>query len=441
MQQNIEEKTGRDQVLIRLDTFIRLRWYAIIGQAGAVIAVAFGFKYPMPWAICLLLIVVSAGLNVMLTRIYKVSHRLPAQGAFNLLAFDILQLGLLLYLTGGLENPFTVLLLAPVVVSSTSLAQRHTVLLGALTVAVITFVSFFHLPLPWDPAQPLEIPRIYLAGVWVALVCTLGFTAIYAFRVAEETRKLADALTATELVLQREQHLSALDGLAAAAAHELGTPLATIALVSKEMVHAFKPETPLREDAELLRAQAERCREILQKLASLSSDEEPIIQQQPLTALLEEEVAPLRNFGADIIIHTQGDPATVPIVQRSPGAHYGIGNIIDNAVDFAENGVAIVVQWDDEFARIEISDDGPGFPQSIQDKLGEPFVSSRKTKTGTDQRGMGLGLFIAKTLLERSGAELIFQNRANGDLHHKGAYVRITWPRDQLNGTNIGVPA
>lgn len=273
--------------LIRVDTLIRLRWYAIVGQAGAVMVVAMGLGYEVPWSICLLLIAASAGLNILLTWRFKTSHRLEPNDAFTLLAFDIAQLGVLLWLTGGLRNPFAILLLAPVIVSATSLYERHTVGLGLLAIAVISLLAFFHLPLPWDPTNPLFLPDLYVGGVWVALVCTLLFTGIYVFRVAEEARKLANALSATELVLQREQHLSALDGLAAAAAHELGTPLATIALVSKEMLHALPEDDPMREDAALLRSQAERCRDILGKLTSLSSEGETIIEEQSLSALVE----------------------------------------------------------------------------------------------------------------------------------------------------------
>lgn len=276
--------------LIRIDTLIRLRWYAIIGQAGSVVVIAMGFGYAIPWSICLLLIAASAGLNILLTWRFKTSHRLEPNDAFTLLAFDVAQLGVLLWLTGGLRNPFAVLLLAPVIVSATSLYKRHTVGLGLLAIVVISLLAFFHLPLPWDPSNPLILPDLYVGGVWGALVCTLLFTGIYVFRVAEEARKLGNALTATELVLQREQHLSALDGLAAAAAHELGTPLATIAVVSKEMLHALPEDDPMREDAALLRSQAERCREILGKLTSLSSEGETIIEEQSLSALVEEEV-------------------------------------------------------------------------------------------------------------------------------------------------------
>ena len=290
--------------------------------------------------------------------------------------------------------------------------------------------------MPWEHTEPLQIPFLYNVGVWVAIVCTVAFTAIYAYRVAEESRRLADALAATELVLQREQYISDLDGLAAAAAHELGTPLATIALVSKEMVHALGEQSPLHDDALLLRAQARRCRDILQKLSSLSSEGENVIGTQPLNALVEEEVAPLRDFGIEIEVHCEGNKADMPIIRRNPGIHYGLGNLIDNAVDFATEKVVVVMRWEGDIVRVEVSDDGSGFPSSLLDRLGEPFVTARASKKDERQRGLGLGVFIAKTLLERSGAEVTFQNNCKRPHHGSGAFVEVVWPRDKLQAAD-----
>lgn len=428
---------SRERVLIRLDTFIRLRWYAITGQAGAILLVAFWFQFPVEWEICMGLIAISAGLNLMLNRLYKTNHRLPGSGALMLLSFDVLHLGLLLFLTGGLQNPFAILLLAPVVVAAASLHVRHILTLGFLTLGITTFLAFAHLPLPWGSEETLRIPLLYNVGVWVAIVCTVAFSAIYAYRVAEESRKLADALTATELTLQRENYLSDLDGLAAAAAHELGTPLATIALVAKEMSHALDDQSDLKEDAMLLRGQAERCREILQKLTSLTSQDQNVIGTQPLNAIVEEEVAPLREFGVEIEMHCLGEKHDMPMVSRSPGIHFGLGNLIDNAVDFAKEKVVVVMSWDSERVRIEISDDGSGYPSQLLDRLGEPFVTSRPNKKKeTNKRGLGLGVFIAKTLLERSGAEITFQNRVGKPPHGNGAYVEVAWSRQVLTARN-----
>lgn len=426
------QRIMNDRALIRLDTLIRLRWYAIIGQAGAVLFVAFGLNYPMPWLTCLFLIGLSGALNLYLARRYRINHRLSGNGAFALLSFDILVLGILLSLTGGLQNPFATLLIAPVVVSATSLRQRQIVLLGGLSLATVCFLSVFHWPLPWDPQQPLRLPTLFIVGAFMAIICTLAFTAIYVFRVAQEARGLADALSATELVLQREQHISALDGMAAAAAHELGTPLATIALVSKEMAHALPKDSPLMEDAHLLRDQAQRCREILQKFASLSSEGETIVEDQELSVLVEEVVEPLRAFGTSIIVKTEGNQQSPVVFKRSAGLHYGLGNLIDNAVEFSNSKVEITLSWDATSASIKISDDGPGFPPGLISKLGEPFVTSRSAKRRDRRPGMGLGLFISKTLLARTGADVRLANAKGDDDRAHGADVLVVWDRTAL---------
>ncbi len=421
----------RQRILIRLDTLIRLRWYAVVGQFGAIMIVALGFEYELPLMPSLILIGVSALLNLFLTWRYRTNFRLESGGAFMLLAFDILQLASLLYLTGGLQNPFSILLLAPVVVSATSLKRDHTLMLGLLAIASVSLLSYYHLPLPWTAEAPLKMPLRYVVGTWVAITCTLAFTAIYAFRVAEEARKLADALAATEIVLQREQHLSALDGLAAAAAHELGTPLATIALVSKEMVHTLPKDSALQEDAQLLRSQAQRCREILQKLTSLSSADEPIMTHQTLAAVVEEVVAPLRDFGVEIVVSKKGESGEAPVTERNLALQYSLGNLVDNAVDFAQSQVSVDLFWDDRIVRLTVADDGPGFPPVILERLGEPFTTARQRRVGKTERGLGLGLFIAKTLLERSGATLVFANGSKNSVA-KGATVTVEWPRELL---------
>lgn len=271
---------------------------------------------------------------------------------------------------------------------------------------------------------------MYIGGMWVAIISSLSFMSIYAFRVADEARKLADALAATEIVLQREQHLSSIDGLAAAAAHELGTPLATIALVSKEMTRELKVDSPLFEDAKLLRGQAERCREILKTLTSLSTQEDQHISRIPITALLDEVSAPHREFGIDINLQTQSD-RQVPLCMRNPGIIYGLGNLVENAVDYANEEVSIKLGWDQSKISITVNDDGPGFDGEMSGKIGEPFVTS--SGEGKSGEGLGLGLFIAKTLLQRSGADITFSNAPKDGL--SGACARVEWPRDLIEVT------
>ncbi|KQZ19298.1 ATPase [Mesorhizobium sp. Root552] len=423
---------------LRLNTLIRLRWLAIFGQSTAVLVVAYWLEFPLPVGLCFALIAGSAWMNLWLAFRYPAAHRLKPLAAMGILTFDSLQLAGLLYMTGGLTNPFSLLMTVPVVISATSLPLRLTAVLGALVMAVATLLAFFHLPLPWIEGAPLVMPFVYVAGMWMALLSSIAFTAIYAFRVADEARLLANALAATELVLQREQHLSALDGLAAAAAHELGTPLATITLVAKEMEKVLGKDPKFHDDVTLLRTQSERCREILKRLTSLSSEGEPLLTRLPLTSLIEEVIAPHRDFGISIKLKPGERTGAEPVGRRNPGVIYGLGNLVENAVDFAHTSVSVSWSWDDASVNLTITDDGAGFPAEVIDRIGEPYMSTRQ---GAEPGGgLGLGLFIAKTLLERSGASIVFSNSSGPG---EGALVQIKWPRsvfvyaDGVAGTSL----
>jgi two-component system sensor histidine kinase RegB len=410
---------------LRLNTLIRLRWLAIIGQSAAVMIVAFWLGFPMPVGPCFALIACSAWLNLFLAFRYPATHRLEPRAALGILSFDALQLGGLLFMTGGLTNPFAVLMAVPVVISATSLPRHFTALLGLIVVGAVTLLAFFHLPLPWYPGTELVMPLVFIAGVWMAVVSSIAFTSMYAYRVAEEARLLANALSATELVLQREQHLSALDGLAAAAAHELGTPLATIALVAKEMEKALGDDPRFGEDVGLLRTQSERCREILKRLTNLSSEGEMHLARMPLTSLVEEAAAPHREFGIEIRLEAGECVGPEPVGRRNPGVIYGLGNLVENAVDFARETVTIRWRWNEERVAITVTDDGTGFSAEVLDRIGEPYLTRRSSVSSGG--GLGLGLFIAKSLLDRSGASISFTNAAEPG---KGAVATVEWPRE-----------
>ena len=231
---------------VRLDTLVRLRWVAVIGQTTAVLVVYIGLDFELPIWACLAVIALAAWLNVALRVRFRVTQRVEPDRAAWLLAFDIAEIAILLFLTGGLQNPFAFLLLGPVLLSATALPPRMIVILGGFAAACATVLVFYHYPLPWDPDEPLELPAIYIMGVWLSLLLALGFIGVHAWQLAEEERQLADALAATELVLAREQHLSQLDGLAAAAAHELGTPLSTITVIATDLERAIEPDSPVR---------------------------------------------------------------------------------------------------------------------------------------------------------------------------------------------------
>lgn len=418
---------------LRLSTLINTRWLAVLGQASTV-GFVFGYlKFPMPIMPCIALITASVVLNMVLTWRFPPNQRLEPPAVVAILMFDVLQLAGLLYFTGGLENPFSVLLVVPVVITAVSSPGYYTVWLGGLVVVTASTLVFHHHPLPWFAGVELQIPFIYLAGFWTAVVVSLAFSAFYISRVADEARKLTDALAAAELVLQREMHLSALDGLAAAAAHELGTPLATISLVAKEMDREVTGPAALREDITLLRTQADRCREILSRLSTLQTTGEKQMVRLPMTSMIEEVIAPHREFGVEIKAEKTYCIGAEPITRRNPGIIYGLGNIVENAVDFAHEKVSIAISWDDDQVAIEVVDDGPGFSVEHLERLGEPDIRNQPgaNRQRKGSSGLGLGVFIAKTLLERTGATLQFSNQKGGK---GGACVSVSWPRKSIDG-------
>lgn len=418
---------GQRSRRLRVDTLVKLRWLALSGQTAALLVTYFGLRFSLPFVPCFVIIAASAWLNIGLKLRFSRADRLDDLPAAMLLAFDILQLTALLYLTGGIENPFSMLYLAPIMISAVSLSGRLTAVLTGLMAAAATVLTFKHYPLPWFPGEQLELPFIYDAGIWFAIVIGAAFAAVYASRVAIEARKLADALAATELVIEREQHLTQLDGLAAAAAHELGTPLATITLVVKELQKQLLPGDHIEEDVSLLAQEANRCRAILGKLASLGGDPGEFLDTMTLSGLIEEVALPHRDFGVKISILKEGQ-GPEPSCRRNPGIIYGLGNLIENAVDFASSEVKALAQWDSSRVAIVIEDNGPGFSPEVARRVGEPYVTTRADRRAKQEEGsgLGLGLFIAKTMLERSGASVKIENR---EPPATGAVVTVSWER------------
>ncbi|MGH6809501.1 MAG: ActS/PrrB/RegB family redox-sensitive histidine kinase [Ensifer adhaerens] len=409
---------------LRLQTLIRLRWLAVGGQSIAVIITTLWLQFPLPLLSCLVLIASLALVNTYLTLRFPPTHRLRPPAAFALLGLDLAQLTGLLFITGGLANPFAPLLCVPVIISSASQPKPHSIVLAGLAVIGVTALAFSPFPLPWYPGTLLLMPRVLTAGIWFAIVSMTAFAAFYTYRVSLEASELSEALTATELVLQREKHLSQLDGLAAAAAHELGTPLATISVVAKEMERELGDDPRFGEDVHLLRSQSERCRDILKRLTTLSSESEEHMRLLPLSSLIEEVMAPHREFGIHINLVEKGDKASEPVGNRNAGILYGLGNLLENAVDYAKKQVTVTVEHTAEHVKVTIADDGDGFAPDILMRIGEPYVTRRQKDDSAG--GLGLGLFIAKTLLERSGARLRFEN---GGPDRPGAKVSVEWPR------------
>ena len=425
----LHEHATRPGRNVRLDTLVRSRWVAVIGQTTAVLVVYYGLDFELPIFACLAVIALAAWLNVALRVRFRVTQRIEPDRAAWLLGFDIAEIAILLFLTGGLQNPFAFLLLGPVLLSAPALPPRMIVTLGGFAALCATVLVFYHYKLPWDPDEPLELPAIYQMGVWLSLLLALGFIGVHAWQLTEEARQMADALAATELVLAREQHISQLDGLAAAAAHELGTPLSTITVIATDLERAIEPGSPHAEDIRLLREQAQRCRAILAKLTELSSNIEPF-DRMPLSVLLDEAVAPHRDFGIAINVALKAEDAPEPVGGRNPAILYGLGNLVENAVDFARERVDVMATWSRDDVAVTITDDGPGFAPEIMHRIGEPYVTSTRRRRfnvgGEAGGGLGLGVFIAKTLLERSGATLSYENRAAPE---RGAIVRVRWGR------------
>lgn len=404
---------------VRLQTLVLLRWIAVAGQLLTILFVHYGLDFRLPLVSCLVVIAASALLNVALALIYPVATRLSDLGAVSYLALDLLQLAALLYFTGGLENPFSLLMLVPVTVGAMILSLRATLWLSIMAFTLITVMLFQHLPLPWTDGPPPFLPPLFLFANWVSMLIGTLFVAAYAFRVADEGRRMRDALDATQHALSREQRLAAVGGLAAAAAHELGTPLGTITLVAKELSREVPPDSAMAEDVRLLVEQAARCRDILARLARRPEAEAVGDEYAyPLfSALIEAAAEPHLHRGKQVVVQvTEGEQ---PHVRRSPEILHAVGNLVENAVDFADRKVEVRIGTNAETVHVDVMDDGPGFDAEILSRIGDPYITSRP-----EDDGMGLGVFIAKTLLEHTGATVRFTNRPEG-----GAWVAIVWPR------------
>jgi len=417
---------------VRLRALVLIRWAAVTGQLFTAAIVHWGLGFTLPLLAAGGTIALSALLNLAVSLGRPASARIDDREATFFLAFDVVQLAVLLYLTGGLTNPFALLLLAPVAVGATILSLLSNIALSLLTIFSIGLLGIFHQPLPWLGPAP-EFPEIYQAGVWAGLTLTTLLITLYGWRLAEEGRQMSDALGAAQAALAQEQRVSSLGALAAAAAHELGSPLSTIAVIAKEMLREVEADDPLREDVELLSAESERCRAILARLSvDPTGDVSDSYTLVPLPALIEAAAEHYRSDGVVITFEAgpfnAAAPATAPIQVRSPEIMQGVGNIVQNAISFARREIHIATRWTTEWAEVEVSDDGPGFSEALLDELGTPFISTRQGEEGH----MGLGVFIAKTLLERTGATVIFGNRSSAE---GGAAVAVRWPNPVFKAT------
>ncbi len=441
---------GEPMVGLRLRTLIALRWVAAIGQATALAVVYFGFGFELPLTYAAVVVTALAMSNVAVSMIRAPTARLgDREGAFYL-AFDVAQLTMLLFLTGGLHNPFSFLLITPVVIGAIALTSRSMSWLGGFALLCVLLLNQFSLPMPWVQGE-LILPPLYAHGTAIAIIVALLFVTVFAWVVANNARRMAKALGATEMALAREQRMAALGALSAAVAHELGTPLATIAVSARELRRELPDDSPLAEEAAALVSETQRCREILTSLAQDpehhgTADDQSPSEQLSLQTLLELAASSYRDSprpgqsgaaapvvaiwtASSVVNSATGDQPTVhaslnePIVRPRPELLHGLGNLIQNAVQFAESKVDVSAVWDADQITITVVDDGPGFSFNVLGNLGEPYISER-----AEEGHLGLGVFIAKTLLEFTGAKLRFRN-----VTPNGAKIVATWARDKLD--------
>lgn len=424
---------------LRLRTLTRMRWAAASGQLAALAVAYHGFDLRFNLTLCLLVVAASVASNLASVVLFPRSRRLSETETLLTLMFDTAQLSLLLYLTGGLGNPFALLLLAPVIVAATTLGLQSVLLLGLATILLATLLALAFQPIAMTDGALLLLPDLFRFGFWLAIVIGVVFIGLYSRSVAAEKHALAEALLATQMALAREQKLTDLGGVVAAAAHELGTPLATIKLASGELSEALHDRPDLREDAELIREQTERCRAILRSMGQAGKDDTHL-RHAPVEAILAEAAQPHAGRGKPVhftCAPLPGADPRMPEIHRAPEIIHGLRNLIQNAVDFAESAVWIDAEWSDEDICIRIGDDGPGYPPGLLGRIGEPYLRDRRENRGDERRpgydGMGLGLFIAKTLFERSGATVRFANApCRGSRSPHGAVAEIRWPRAAL---------
>lgn len=446
-QTNFDLMKGRDRGnWIKLRTITLLRWVAIAGQLIALVVTQQILDLTIEMGLCLLVVSVSVVGNLIATVIFPESKRLNETENLLMVLFDLLQLSLLLYMTGGLHNPFSILILGPVTVSASALSLRSTVFLGITAILAVTLLAEFHLPLRTEQGFILQVPELFVFGNWAAIVIAVVFLGIYSRRVTVEMHAMSDALQATYMALSREQKLTDIGGIVAAAAHELGTPLATIKLTSAELAEELEDRPDLQEDAQLIKEQADRCRDIMRSMGRAGKDDLHM-HQAPLSAVIQEAAEPHMERGKSLHLEQYAEglnPMDQPSILRRPEIIHGLRNLIQNGVDFAQENVWVESEWSEDSIQIRIMDDGKGYPPHLIGRIGDPFMRRRRPSSDSSQRpgyeGMGLGLFIAKTLLERSGAELTFANgsdparRSYVKNHRIGAIVEVVWPRVKIDG-------
>ncbi len=387
---------------ILLGNLIKIRWIAILGQLFAILFVAFIIRIKIPFFEALIIILLSVVVNFYSYFEERKNKNINNIKAFLFLLFDTLQLGFLLFLTGGIINPFSILILAPVITSASYLPALLTIILSTISIVIIIVLNFYFIPL--DLGQNFLIPEIYNFGVVISLVITVIFIAIYAYLFASSSRKLSNALSASKLQILNQKKINEIGSLSAAAAHELGTPLNTIFLILNDLIKDRKlnEDQNISKDIKLLKSQAERCKLILKKLSQNPLKlKDKFLEKVKISDLIKINFEKF-NKNKKLKIIEINEEAQFEIIFKDE-IMYAIGNIIQNAIFHSKKIVLVELDYLKNYVIIKISDDGNGFPKDIIDKLGEPYISK-------NNNGMGLGIFISKNLIENTGGKISFYN-------------------------------
>ena len=413
--------TSRDNTQLDKKTLVILRWIALVGQYLTINIVFFVFKFELPFFYCSLVIFLGTVTNFYLQFIFK-NNQLNNFTSTFILFYDLLQLSLLLYLTGGITNPFSILLVVPAIVASTFLNLKSTVNLSITTILILIVLTIYNFPLPHYGELHFHVPDTYLYALPIAIIITLIFLTYFGVRFGIESRKRTQALNKLELILAKEHELESIGVQAAAAAHSLGTPLSTITVIAKELKKEIGNNSKYSEDINLLLSQTKRCSDILKKISQDQLKEDNFLNDIKIQELIEEII---RSFGEisqkkmSIVVKKN---KLNPKIGKTLEITYGLRNFIGNAVKYSKSSVEVSLESDEQITSVKVCDDGPGFSDDIIGILGEPYIRS-KNKIISSKSGLGLGTFIGKTLLERMKANVQFGkcNKTNG------AMVTINW--------------
>ncbi len=419
-----KEQINPKNLRITLETLINIRWIAIIGQFFTVSFVYYGLKFQFPYFVTLVLIFVSAVINILLelnkTKFLTINNFYATINIF----YDLIQLVLLLFITGGLSNPFSILIIVPTTISVTYLSRDSSQFIVACSIIFSTIIAFYHLPLPTPLKDVILLPKYYELGVWLSLTIGIIFLANYAYQLGRDNRVRVRAMNKLEEELTNEKVVNSVGGMAAAAVHELATPLATISLVGKELQKELCDNKSVRDDISLLINQASRCSSILKDIAQKKEQDQFIFNVSP-KELVNEIIYSIENKSnkeINVINEFLNERIKIP---KKTEISYALRNFIENAIKFCQTKIDIIINQNKTTTTIFINDDGAGFDDDIISNLGQPYLSSANVKR--NKQGMGLGVFISKSLLERCHSKVTFCNNKKS-----GASIKVSWVNDQL---------